>query len=212
MLHSTSALYLTATQMSSRVRRCFLISWFLMLIPLKVGYTILGIYNHKPCVATVCVATAHVYPTGQVAWPVGYIGSWRKTLNCTLSCTSMFLSLWCFTLVSCFPSLRRRGHIECDHVFFNQSLPISRQCFILVSALSFTSMLHFTAILDFSFTLPFTSTPRSHRVRPCFFLISFLQSHLKKDFCPDQNPGHLEKTFLSRPNPQTHQKKLFCPD
>ena len=44
----------------------------------------------------------------------------------------------------------------------------SLQCFIMVSALSFTPMLYFTSMPDFSFMLPFTSTPRSHRVWPCF--------------------------------------------
>ena len=46
-----------------------------------------------------------------------------------------FPSLQCFTSVSRFPSLRRRAHIECDHVFFNLSPSISRQCFIWVSIL-----------------------------------------------------------------------------
>ena len=45
---------------------------------------------------------------------------------------------------------------------------ISLQWFILDSTLSSTSMIGFTSMLDFSFTLPFTSTPRSHRVWPCF--------------------------------------------
>ena len=144
-----------------------------------------------------------------------------------------FISLQCLPPVSRFPSLRRRGHIECDHVllksvslnftsifyltpmlylgfnaflhvnalahcnawlqshdsfhcaaevtscvtvfFFNLSPSmslqyfISLQCFTMVSPLSFTSMLDLTAMLNFSFALSFTSTPRSHRVWPCFF-------------------------------------------
>ena len=69
-----------------------------------------------------------------------------------------------FPSLQCFPSLRRRGHIECDQAFliclpqahFNVLSSFQRfsplQSSILVSTLSFTSM------------LSFTSTQRSHRV------------------------------------------------
>ena len=58
------------------------------------------------------------------------------------SWSQCFFSLQCLTSVSRFPSLRRRGHIECDHVLLNLSPSISLQCFILVSTLSFTSKLY----------------------------------------------------------------------
>ena len=38
-----------------------------------------------------------------------------------------------FLSLQCFPSLRRRGHIECDQAFFNLSPSSSLQFFILVS-------------------------------------------------------------------------------
>ena len=78
-----------------------------------------------------------------------------------------FSSLQCLTSVSRFPSLRRRGHIECDHVFLNQSPSISPQCFILVSMLSFTSKLYlgFNAFIALSSAslrwCPIQECPRS---------------------------------------------------
>ena len=90
-------------------------------------------------------------------------------LGSTLPSLQCFISRQCLTSISHFPSLRRRGHIECDHDFFTCLLQSHFnasswfQCLILVSMLYFTSMLHF------SFTLPVISTPRSHRVWPCFF-------------------------------------------
>ena len=65
----------------------------------------------------------------------------------TLSLVSMLpFTLMLYPWFQCFPSQGRRGHIECDHVFFNSS-PQSWFHMYFTSMLRFTSMLCLTSML-----------------------------------------------------------------
>ena len=99
--------------------------------------------------------TSMLYLTSML--PLGFYASLTLHLTPMLSLTSMLYltsmlrhgfntSLYSNALSRFrpFPSLRRRGHIECDHVFFLVTLN-------LTAMLSFTSMLHLTSMLRHGF-------------------------------------------------------------
>ena len=79
--------------------------------------------------------------------------------------------------VSCFHSLRRRGHSECDHVFLNVSPSISLRCFISLQCLTLVS------------TLSVTSTPRAHRVEVDMGRCSWLLGGSSAPYLPPPSPA-----------------------
>ena len=91
-----------------------------------------------------------------------------------------FTSLQCVTSVSRFPSLRRRGHIECDHVFQNSSPLILSQC-----VLHFSVLLHFYASAQFNAFSGFAGSTAD-----AFTLLERLEAKL------DAMPGQLARASV----------------
>ena len=83
-----------------------------------------------------------------------------------------FTSLQCLTSVSRFPSLRRRGHIKCDHVFWKSfsvnltSMPhltsmlyLGCNVFLHLNVLSHSNVFFWVSMTSFTPMLHFSSTP-----------------------------------------------------
>ena len=112
-------------------------------------------------------------------------------------------SLQCLTSVSCFPPLRRRGYIECDHVFLILSPSSSLQRFILVSMLfststlhlGFNAFLHFTSLFSFQLcreTLLALDVAKATNKICALYLHVVLGTHLQTTGCQNHEFGALQ--------------------